>query len=231
MAGRRCEMEEYSREYIKELVVSALERCLCTPKRPPAAEAGPEDVPVEISARHVHLTQEAVEALFGVGYTLTHKRELSQPGQFLSGEQVRIVTAKGTMDKVSVLGPVRSAVQVELSLTDGRALGLKLPVNISGDLTGAADVVLVGPCGIWQAGGSAIAARAHIHMTPGDAQHFGVTDGEVLHLKIDGKRPICLENIVARVTDTSRLAVHIDTDEANAGAVSPGCLGKLVKGE
>ena len=161
---------------------------------------------MEVSARHVHLTQEAVERLFGPGYRLTQKRELSQHGEFLSGERVKIVTAKGEFSHVAVLGPVRSAVQVELSMTDCKLLGVRAPVNLSGNLEGAADVLLIGPCGIYQADRSAIVAKAHIHMTAQDAASHGVRDGQ--------------DDVIIRVRDTFDLAMHIDFDEANATAVS-----------
>ncbi|MBQ1579846.1 MAG: hypothetical protein IIZ86_01780, partial [Firmicutes bacterium] len=146
--------------------------------------------PVEVSARHVHLTREAVELLFGPGHQLGKKKMLSQPGEFLSEERVKLVTPKGQIDNVAVLGPERKAVQVELSATDAKSLGLKAPVNLSGDLTGAADVVIIGPAGILKADGSVIIAKAHLHLTPADAQHYGLSDGQIISVCIDSPRPI-----------------------------------------
>ena len=185
-------------------------------------------MPVEISARHVHLTQEALECLFGTGAQLTKKRELSQPGEFLSGERLKVVTRKGEIDNVAVLGPVRKQVQVELSLTDARSLGLKVPVNLSGDLTGAADVLLVGPAGSMVAKGAAIAARAHVHMTPEDAAQYQVRDGQMVRVRLDTERPVTLDGIVVRVRKDFKLAVHVDYDEANAASANGEITGYLL---
>ena len=142
--------------------------------------------PVEASANHIHLTTEAVETLFGPGARLTSERALSQPGEFLSGQRLKLATLKGELGRVAVLGPERAAVQVEMSLTDLRRLGIKAPVNLSGDLTGAGDVCLVGPEGSVWAKGCVIAARAHIHMTPGDAARFGVADRQEVKVRVEG---------------------------------------------
>jgi len=181
---------------------------------------------IEASARHVHLTTQAVEVLFGPGARLTKKRELSQPGEFLSDQRVRLVTPKGEIAGVAVLGPERSAVQVELSLTDARTLGVKAPVNLSGDLTGAGDVYLVGDKGMLAAPGSVIAAKAHIHMTPADAARLGVKDGDVVRVRAKTARPVTFDQVVVRVKSSFALAMHIDFDEANACG-----LGKSDKGE
>lgn len=182
-------------------------------------------VPVEISARHVHLTQEAVECLFGPGHKLTCKRELSQPGEFLAEERVKIITAKGDFSNVAVLGPERAAVQVEISLTDSKALGVKAPVNLSGDLTGAESVVLLGPKGIYRAEGSTIVAKSHIHMTPKDAADFGVHDGQVVRVKLQSNRPATLDDVVIRVKESFKLAMHVDIDEGNAAGVTADTVG------
>ncbi len=187
-------------------------------------------VPVEVSARHVHLTKEALEALFGQGCSLTPKRDLSQPGQFLSEERIKLATPKGELSNVSILGPLRKEVQVEMSLTDARTLGLQIPVRLSGDLSGAADVVLIGPRGVYHAKGAVIAAKAHIHMTPEDAARFGVSHGERVSLKLMTSRPATLEDVSIRVSDKFRLAAHIDFDEANAAAASGEIRGMLYKG-
>lgn len=175
-----------------------------------------KEIPLEVSARHVHLTQEALEQLFGKGTVLDVKKELSQPGQFLSSKKVKLITRKGEIADVSVLGPVRKAIQVELAATDCRKLGLTAPVRLSGDLTGAADVCLLGDCGILEAKGSVIIAKAHAHMTPESAQEYGVSDGDCVRVKIESSRPITLEDVEVRVSKKFAPAVHIDTDEANA---------------
>ena len=196
----------------------------------PAAQCGTcccDPFPVEVSARHVHLTREAVDVLFGAGHQLGKKKMLSQPGEFLSEERVKLVTPKGQIDNVAVLGPERKAVQVELSATDAKSLGLKAPVNLSGDLSGAADVVIIGPNGILKADGSVIIAKAHLHLTPADAQHYGLRDGQIISVRIDSPRPITLNGVVARVRSDMALAMHIDFDEANAGSVGPIATGTL----
>lgn len=219
-------MNYYSEKDIRDIVAGVLAQSGV------GAAAVPEgkQVLVEISARHVHLTTQALETLFGPGYQLTHKRDLSQPGEFLSGERVKIVTRKGEIDNVAVLGPVRKAVQVELSMTDARSLGLKAPVRLSGDLSGAADVILVGPAGMVDAKGSAIVAKAHVHMTPADAEAYQVSNGDTVSIRLDTQRPTTLEGVEVRVRDNFRLAVHIDFDEANAAAVGGETKGYLIKG-
>lgn len=197
--------------------------CCADPLRPAQGEA----FPVEVSARHVHLTREAVDLLFGAGHQLGKKKMLSQPGEFLSEERVKLVTPKGQIDNVAVLGPERKAVQVELSATDAKSLGLKAPVNLSGDLTGAADVVIIGPNGILKADGSVIIARAHLHLTPADAQHYGLSDGQIVSVRVDSPRPITFDGIVCRVRSDMALAMHIDFDEANAGMIGSGATGTI----
>lgn len=184
-------------------------------------------VPVEFSSRHVHLNKEAIEVLFGKEAKLSHKKNLSQPGEFLSEQRVKIVTNEGTLTNVAVLGPERRAVQVELSISDARSLGIRVPVNVSGDLSGAADVILVGPCGIWQAKGAAIASKAHVHMTPEDADSFGVKNGSIINVVIGKNRPVTIESVV-RVSPKYALAVHIDTDEASACAIDKDDKGRLI---
>lgn len=193
-------------------------------------------VPAEVSAHHVHLDTSALEKLFGAGYKLTPKRPLSQPGQFLSEERVKLVTAKGEIANVAVLGPVRDHVQVELSFTDARALGINPPLRLSGDLSGAEDVIIVGPKGVLEARGSAIIAKAHVHMTKEDAAKFGVSDGEHVCAHFEGPRSTTLNDVIVRVSDTSALALHIDFDEANAAmfsgsgsaVLSRGCCGPMM---
>ena len=227
---------EYREQDIRAMVESvlqslgALQQANGLAQPAAAASCGPccaDPFPVEVSARHVHLTREAVDILFGAGHQLGKKKMLSQPGEFLSEERVKLVTPKGQIDNVAVLGPERKAVQVELSATDAKSLGLKAPVNLSGDLTGAAGVVIIGPAGILKADGSVIIAKAHLHLTPADAQHYGLQDGQIISVCIDSPRPITLNGVVARVRSDMALAMHIDFDEANAGMVGPGAAGTI----
>lgn len=172
---------------------------------------------VETSARHVHVTQEDLETLFGKGYQLTHKKDLSQPGQFASNERVTIVGAKKEIPNVSILGPVRNATQVELSLTDARSAGIQALVRESGDIAGTSGCKLVGPCGEVEIKEGVIAAKRHIHMTPADAKEFGVEDKQIVSVKVESNgRSLVFGDVVCRVSDSYALAMHIDTDESNA---------------
>lgn len=227
-------MDEQSiREIIRQVLGSELSKggaAACSAANQPAAPAcqtGGMSIPLEVSARHVHLTPQAMEQLFGSGAKLAKKRDLSQPGEFLSEQRVKLVTAKGVIENVAVLGPERKAVQVELSMTDCRTLGVKAPVNLSGDLTGAGDVIIVGGKGCISAPGSVIVARAHIHMTPDNAAAYGVRDGEHVSVQIQSARPVTLSDIIVRVRENFALACHIDFDEANAACAScatPACI-------
>lgn len=187
-------------------------------------------LPAEVSARHVHLSKQDVEMLFGQGHTLTPKRNLSQPGQFLSEERVDIVTTKGTFRNVAVLGPVREHTQVELSMADAKTLGVDAPIRQSGDTKGAGCVYLVTENGMVMAKDSAIVAQNHIHMTNNDARQFGVSDGELVKVQMRTARPLTFDNVVVRVSDKFALAMHIDVDEANACAFKAGDTALLLKG-
>ena len=172
---------------------------------------------VETSARHVHVTKEALETLFGAGYELTVKKMLSQPGQFASNERVTVVGPKKEMANVSILGPCRSANQVELSATDARSIGLDAPVRESGDIAGSAGCKLVGPAGEVEISEGVIVAKRHIHMTPADAQAAGVTDKDVVKVACGGEgRKLVFDDVFIRVRDDFATAMHIDTDESNA---------------
>jgi putative phosphotransacetylase len=183
---------------------------------------------VETSARHVHLTAEAVEILFGKGHTLTNKKDLSQPGQFACEEKVTVVGPKGSI-KASVLGPTRPENQVELSLTDARTIGLVAPVRESGDIAGTTGCTLVGPCGEVVLTEGVIAAKRHIHMTPADAAAIGVEDKQIVNVKLDTPRALIFGDVVVRVKDSFALAMHIDTDESNAAMASGTVYGEIVK--
>ena len=183
---------------------------------------------VETSARHVHLTAEAVEILFGKGHTLTNKKDLSQPGQYACEEKVTVKGPKGAL-KASILGPTRPANQVELSLTDARTIGVTVPVRESGDVAGSAGCVLEGPCGTVEMTEGVIAAKRHIHMTTADAAELGVKDKEIVSVKVDTARPLIFGDVVVRVNDNFALAMHIDTDEANAAGACGAVYGEIVK--
>ncbi len=185
---------------------------------------------VETSARHVHLTVEDIETLFGKGHELTVKKMLSQPGQFACEEKVTVVGPKKSIEKVSILGPARSASQVEVSLTDARTLGVSAPVRESGDIKGSAPCKLVGPCGEVELSEGVIAAKRHIHFTPEDAAEYGVKDKDIVKVKItsDG-RSLIFDDVICRVNPTYALAMHIDTDESNAACAFGECYGEIVK--
>lgn len=187
------------------------------------------EIPVEISAKHVHLDRAALDILFGPGYELHQKRPLSQPGQYLSEERVKLVTAKGELTNVAILGPLRKEVQVELSFTDARVLGLNPPVRLSGNLDGAADVFIIGPNGVLAAKGSVMVAKAHIHMTPADAEKYHVSDGEKISVSLNSDRPVTIDDVIVRVSKDYALAMHIDFDEANAAHVGSPASGMLKK--
>ena len=185
---------------------------------------------VETSARHVHVTQQDLETLFGKGATLTKKKDLSQPGQFACEERVEVVGPKKSIAGVSILGPVRPATQVELSATDARSIGIAAPIRESGDVAGSGACKLVGPCGEVELSEGVIVAKRHIHLTPADAEELGVKDKDVVYVKLDTKeRKAILGDVICRVSDKFARAMHIDTDEANAVCSAPGQMGEIVK--
>ena len=173
------------------------------------------NIMIETSARHIHLSRKDVETLFGAGYQLTKKKDLSQPGQFACAEKVTIVGEKGTLN-ASILGPERSASQVEVSLTDARSIGVKAPIRESGDVAGSGACKLVGPAGEVELTEGVIAAKRHIHLTPETAAEFGVSDKQIVKVKTNGLRPLIFDDVVVRVSASYAPAMHIDTDEANA---------------
>lgn len=185
---------------------------------------------VETSARHVHVTKEDLETLFGKGYELTKKKDLSQPGQFACEERVTVVGPKKELKGVSILGPCRKATQVELSLTDARSIGVAAPVRESGDTAGSAPCKLVGPAGEVELTEGVIAAKRHIHATVADAEKLGVTNGEIVNVKMDTNgRSLIFGDVVVRVSDSYALAMHIDTDESNAAGCGREEYGEIVK--
>ena len=185
---------------------------------------------VETSARHAHVTQETLEVLFGAGYQLTVKKELSQPGQFASGEKITVVGSKSET-KMSILGPCRKINQVEISATDARSLGIAAPVRESGDIAGSGSCKLVGPAGEVELKEGVIVAKRHIHMTPADAAEMGVENGEIVKvlIKNDNGTNLIFDDTVVRVSDKYALAMHIDTDEANAASCASPQMGVIVK--
>ena len=182
---------------------------------------------VETSARHCHLTDADVAKLFGEGYTLTNKKDLSQPGQYACEEKVTVVGEKGEL-KMSILGPTRKESQVEISLSEARAAGLVAPVKESGDLAEAGKCKIVGPKGEIELEHAVIAAKRHLHATPKDAEELGVKNGDIINVQVNSKdRALIFSDVVVRVRDDYALAMHIDTDESNAAC---GCnKGFIVK--
>ncbi|MCH5321409.1 MAG: phosphate propanoyltransferase [Eubacterium sp.] len=186
---------------------------------------------VEISARHVHVSQQDLETLFGKGYELTVKKELSQPGQYACEERVKVIGTKGEFPAVSILGPCRKDTQVELSLTDARSIGVSAPVRESGDIEGSGACKLVGPAGEVELTKGVIAAKRHIHATTADAEKMGLENGEIVSVEIPtaNGRNLTFGDVVVRVSDSYALAMHIDTDEANAAGMAPNTIGKVIK--
>ncbi len=185
---------------------------------------------VETSARHIHVTQEHLEILFGKGHELTHKKDLSQPGQFACDERVTVVGPKKELAGVSILGPVRPATQVELSATDARSIGIAAPIRESGDVAGSGACKIVGPCGEIEISEGVIVAKRHIHLTPADAEELGVQDKDVVWVKLDTDgRSAVLGDVVCRVSDKFARAMHIDTDESNAVSAPRELYGEIIK--
>ena len=183
-------------------------------------------VPLEASGRHVHITKEQALTLFGHG--LTPERPLSQPGQYLSKERVTVVGPKGQLKNVAVLGPERKEAQVEISLTDGKSLGLIPPVRLSGDVSNSPGCVLIGDVGEVRLSRGVIAAQRHIHLTPEDGRRFGVSDKQVVKLETFTERPVTFEEVVVRISPDFSAAVHLDYDEANACGFRKGDFGRII---
>ena len=186
-------------------------------------------VEVEASGRHVHLSQQDLENLFGVGYQLTPAKDLSQPGQYACKERVTITGPKGSIKNVIILGPVRKVSQVEVSLTDALALGIKVPVRMSGDIEGTPGITVTNESRSIELKQGVIVAQRHLHITPEDAQKFGVKDGEIIKVKVFGGRPLIFDDLVVRVSKDFHTDVHIDYDEANACGYTKGTMGLIVK--
>ena len=182
-------------------------------------------VPLEASGRHVHITKQQSMALFG--HSLTPKRPLSQPGQYLANERVTVVGPRGEFQNVAVLGPERKEAQVELSLTDARVLGLSIPVRMSGDVAGSPGATLIGPLGQVKLEHGVMAAQRHIHLNPEEANFFGVKDKQMVNLRTFTSRPAIFQDVVVRVSPDYAAAVHLDYDEANGCGFQTGDLGRI----
>lgn len=184
---------------------------------------------VETSARHVHVSRRVLDILFGEGYELTVKKDLSQPGQYACEERVQVIGPKSSFPAVSILGPVRPETQVELSAGDARSIGVKAPIRESGDLEGSAGCKLVGPKGEVELKDGVIIAKRHIHMTPEDAEKYGLEDKQVVSVRVDtAERALIFGDVVVRVSPKYALAMHIDTDESNAACCTPGLMGDIL---
>ena len=183
-------------------------------------------IELEASGRHVHVTGAQAQCLFG--HPLTPKRPLSQPGQFLANERVTVIGPKGEFRNVAVLGPERKEAQVEISLTDGKTLGITPPIRGSGDVDGSPGATLVGEQGRVKLSGGVIAAQRHVHMTPEDAARMGVKDKQIVRLQVFTERPLIFEDVLVRVRRDFATYVHLDYDEANACGMKQGDLGRIL---
>jgi len=188
-----------------------------------------DPIPIEVSAHHIHLAQEHVEALFGPGYTLTERSRLYQDSEFAAGETVNLVGPRGRVDDVRVLGPARAQTQVEISRTEEFKLGVDAPIRESGDLDGSPGILLEGPAGSVQIPEGVICAMRHIHMSPDDAASYGVRDRDMVMVRIEGERELIFGDVMVRVKPDYRLEMHLDTDEANAAELPPVSQGYLVR--
>ncbi|WML37788.1 ethanolamine utilization phosphate acetyltransferase EutD [Clostridium sp. OS1-26] len=188
-----------------------------------------EGILVEASGRHVHLSKESVEMLFGKEYKLTKKRELSQPGQYLCDEKVMIIGPKGTIQNISVLGPEREETQIELSKTDAVSIGIKAPVKMSGDIENSGSVIIATQNAAIKLDKGVIVAKRHIHITPEDAKKYGVSNNEEVSVKVIGERGVIFTNVAVRVSDKFETVVHLDYDEANACGFVKGMKATIIK--
>lgn len=214
-------MEQQTVELITQMVLQTINRM--------EEKSNGYQVPVGVSARHIHLTQEHVEALFGEGYRLTKKKDL-MGGQYACNETVTIVGLKlRAIENVRVLGPVRKASQVEISATDAMKLGIAAPVRESGNIAGSAPIAVVGPKGVLYLNEGCIVAMRHIHMSPADAMAAGVKDGDIVSVKADNERGTIFNQVKIRVNDSFTLEMHIDTDEANASKIKTGDKVTIIK--
>ncbi len=187
-----------------------------------------KQVPIGVSARHIHLSPAHIEALFGEGYQLTEMKPLSQPGQFAAEETVAVHGVKGKFDKIRILGPARGDTQLEISRTDAFALGIHPPVRPSGQIADTPGIRIVGPAGEVTVDQGVIVAARHIHFHTSDAEKWGIADKQMLQVRVGGERGVVFDQVLARVSESFALDMHIDTDEANAAGIKNGDLGELV---
>jgi putative phosphotransacetylase len=209
---------------VRQVVYERLGRAL------PRLGSAPNPLVVNVSARHCHLTPEAVEVLFGKGHQLTVHKWLYQDGQFAAKETLTLIGPRSrVISNLRILGPCRSLNQVELSYTDGIALGFELPLRLSGDIKGTLGCMLMGPAGFFEMQEGVIRALRHVHMSPEDAEFYGVKGGDQMRLKIGGACGLSLEKMLVRVDKSFKLEVHIDTDEGNACNLQPETPCELTK--
>ena len=212
-------MRIIDKESIRQLVRQVVENSLKAPTK---------EIPIAASNRHIHLSPEHVERLFGRGYKLNKQKDLSQPNQFAAKETVTLIGPKGKIPNVRVLGPARGATQVEISLFDGFTLGAKPPIRNSGDIHGSASITIQGPRGQVTIPEGLICAARHIHMHTSDADRFGVSDGDLVQVRVSGERGVIFSNVLIRVSERYKLEMHIDLDEANAANLKNGQLGEII---
>lgn len=205
---------------ITQTVIRQMRQLVITPP----VENGTKKIPLGISNRHVHISSADLATLYGPDAGLTRLRDLSQPGQFVSEQSVTLVGPKGVIEKVRILGPVRGKTQVEISVSDCFKLGIRAPIRDSGDLQGSARITLVGPAGSVTLEEGCIISARHIHMHPGDAELFGVRDGDRVNVKCSGPRGIVFTEVLVRVNGNYYLEMHLDVDEANAASLANGDL-------
>jgi acetate kinase len=239
-SSRPREVTEISdaRSPVKILVVPADEarmiaretiRALASQGVAQAVRGRAKEIPVEVSAHHVHLSQEHVEALFGAGYQLTRRTALSQPGQYACEERVNLIGPRGRVERVRILGPVRGQTQVEISRTEEFRLGIRAPIRPSGDLDDTPGITLEGPRGILDIPRGVICAARHIHVPPEDALSLGLKNRDICMIRVEGERRLIFGDVLVRVAPDYRLAMHVDTDEANAASIRTGMLGHLAE--
>jgi acetate kinase len=187
----------------------------------------PRPVPFEVSAHHIHLSQEHVEALFGPGHRLSFESKLSQPGQYACKEKLNLIGPRGKIERVRVLGPPRKETQIEISMTEQFRLGIQPPIRESGDIESSPGITIEGPKGTISIDKGVICALRHIHMSPEDALHFGLHDKDRVMVRVEGRRELIFGDVVIRVDPKFKLAVHIDTDEGNAAGISTEVTGYI----
>lgn len=229
--------EEQLVQVIAREVLSRLRSVQGAPRAGPGASPqsgahpapGPRQVVVNVSARHIHLSQEHVSLLFGPGSQLTPLRDLMQPGQFAARETVRVVGPRGRFDQVRVLGPARGETQLEVSLTDARHLGLEVPVRLSGSIENTPGITLEGPAGRVQIAQGVIVAARHVHLSPADAARLGLQQGQKARVRCLGLRPLTFDDVIIRISERFVAEMHLDTDEANAAGLRDGQLVEILE--